>query len=900
MDHRSPLENIFNIIGGLPQGHDKPVKHAVYNALALFLLFVCCAALWALYLILEPFFKPLMWALLVGSVLHPFKYSLAQKFRQWFDHLEESHTPIFIGVFLIPIKISDDFSEGIGNMLEKHWKYITCGVLGFMGLQVFYFYIPKIFINIVCSSWACLHCIIQFLIDNVSASLVCALLLGYVTLMVFKWNPNNNRMFHYASMMMWLLLSCLIAKLFGSLQIPIFLVLQIILLGGFISEVIDIQQGLKGYTLAESLKFALQGKERSELLQDTTTNGSTKHPETDASVPPEELTSEEENTDNSLKAEKKSHSETSTEVPKEDRRNPWTLELFDDKPKVQRNASLLITDKGKVHIIKQAPSDHMPKVRRSLSQPTVGGLLFKNKTGILTWRRDSSRNLKLNNDDYGSEFYIYALLWGCGIIFFWRNLMFVPILLVPVLIFTAKHIGHYLGIWGWVNQKLNLVCDNVTSWLSERHDAIVPVPIRGLYKLVSRMNEWLKQSVKESIDTVASCMVIFGLIIFAICASIFIFIQVYAEAIMLVQMSSNVINQTVVHNPELRQLLPPTFESTIDSLLDNAYQYGREGISKAVKSVMSDVDPTKSAKLENQVLELFDRIYQTWMSSDNAEHGPKVTQDAIEDSWNTFIDDLQKSPEMLNLSGIMSFINQNVGTLLSLLDSVWSIVKGNISLLLGSFSAFVSVLLGGGTAVLNFILNTVIFLTTLFYLLSSSGALYKPVEIMTQFSTNGSRFGLALGDAINGVFAASFKMATFYGLWTWFIHNLFGVKIVYLPSAIAAILGAAPFLGSYWACIPAIFDLWLAQDKGFYAILFAAVQFLPMSVVDATIYAEMKGGHPYLTGLAIAGGIFCLGLEGAIIGPLVLCGLYVAIDLSTTLFKETPSEEAINLQQLSR
>lgn len=64
--------------------------------------------------------------------------------------------------------------------------------------------------------------------------------------MVFKWNPNNNRMFHYASMMMWLLLSCLIAKLFGSLQIPIFLVLQIILLGGFISEVIDIQQGLKG------------------------------------------------------------------------------------------------------------------------------------------------------------------------------------------------------------------------------------------------------------------------------------------------------------------------------------------------------------------------------------------------------------------------------------------------------------------------------------------------------------------------------------------------------------------------------------------------------------------------------------------------------------------------------
>lgn len=147
-----------------------------------------------------------------------------------------------------------------------------------------------------------------------------------------------------------------------------------------------------------------------------------------------------------------------------------------------------------------------------------------------------------------------------------------------------------------------------------------------------------------------------------------------------------------------------------------------------------------------------------------------------------------------------------MGTLTSVMASVWTLLKDNLSLFFGSLTTILSIVLGGGTAVLNFLLSLVnlqkpeaqltkakhfvlqvVFFTALFYLLNSSGSLYKPVELITNFSpTNGKRFGEAFEAAVNGVFRASFKMAVFYGSWTWLIHNLFQVKIVYLPSGVCS------------------------------------------------------------------------------------------------------------------
>lgn len=265
--------------------------------------------------------------------------------------------------------------------------------------------------------------------------------------------------------------------------------------------------------------------------------------------------------------------------------------------------------------------------------------------------------------------------------------------------------------------------------------------------------------------------------------------------------------------------------------------------------------------------------------------GPRVTQQSVLDTLD----------EIINSSGgyssLIAWAKSNLGAMKELSDAILGIVMTNLSLLFSVFTTFFGVLIGSGHVMLTLIFNSIIFFTTIYYLLQLSHDRYVIMNINTGNSGLGFRLAESLETSVSSVLIATMKISLFHGLFTWLTHTVFGAHVVYLPAFIASLLAAAPFLETYWCSIPAFLDLWLSQDRFYLGLLLVLIHFIVPSNFNIIIHSEIKGsGHPYLTALSIAGGIYLLGLEGAIVGPLLLCILIVLFDVTINSFSSpTPS-----------
>ena len=167
------MDNLLSMLSGLSAGHEKALKQGIYNAVALFLLCVVCAAGYGLCIVLNPFLKPLIWALLCGSVLFPFKSSLSTIVQSWFTATEESNKPFLFSLSIVPISIFDKISDTVGSSLQKYLRYILSAVVILLGILMVYKYTPNILCCLIWRIFMVFNSILNFIISTCNIFSVC-------------------------------------------------------------------------------------------------------------------------------------------------------------------------------------------------------------------------------------------------------------------------------------------------------------------------------------------------------------------------------------------------------------------------------------------------------------------------------------------------------------------------------------------------------------------------------------------------------------------------------------------------------------------------------------------------------------------------------------------------------
>ncbi|KRZ17705.1 Transmembrane protein [Trichinella pseudospiralis] len=460
-----------------------------------------------------------------------------------------------------------------------------------------------------------------------------------------------------------------------------------------------------------------------------------------------------------------------------------------------------------------------------------------------------------DDDDDEADKYIQWLFIACAFVWTSLHLSLTILLLIPLCCTILNNLAFH------INDLLKGILNMIWTQLSDLRFILMPSFLTKFTIVLKRLDKWFTLWLRGSMDFVGSVTAILLLILCAFGLSTFIALQLYYESVNLVNIATEIGNRTITYNPSLKQWLKEVTDTdSVKEIMENAvkksYTMARLWLSTQVHQILEG-DEQKAKKLEEQLLSTVDTYFYNFLSNESiTSQNITVNRDHY-NSWKMLWSVV--TMENWDDQNILENVKEELTVLWMIAESSWQFFKNNLEIVAFSFGRILSTLLASGTAVIDFFLDSTVFLTFLLYLLNKSDKEFKPLRMLRELMPidveTSAEIAEEVEQAVKSVFLVTVKMAFFYGMFTWLTHTLFAVSLVFIPSVCAAILAAVPFFGTYLVSFPAVLELWLIKGEPFLAAFLFFIHY----------------------GMAVAGGLMWWGLEGAIFGPLVLCFLLVLV-----------------------
>ncbi|KDO20545.1 hypothetical protein SPRG_21266 [Saprolegnia parasitica CBS 223.65] len=191
-------------------------------------------------------------------------------------------------------------------------------------------------------------------------------------------------------------------------------------------------------------------------------------------------------------------------------------------------------------------------------------------------------------------------------------------------------------------------------------------------------------------------------------------------------------------------------------------------------------------------------------------------------------------------------------------------------------------------------IKAVFFVTSLFYLLCTK---WDPIErfvydLMPISPEKRPALVNSLRRSIEGVFSLPMKISSLHAIVTLVSLSMMANDFVYLGTFITFFISIVPIIPAYLVCVPWVLALWSSASI-VKALLLFVIHYVAFSWIDQVLYEKsLTSINAYVSALSVVFGVYVFGLEGVVFGPLLVCGVNWAYEVSNHGIQAASMDEA--------